>query len=78
MDHIPKVVNGRVGALLEDKLERDNFDYTVDALGKVTIMDKRAESDVCFSVDLRDVLQREVGQLSGGELQRFAIGVVAV
>jgi ATP-binding cassette subfamily E protein 1 len=23
-------------------------------------------------------LQREVGQLSGGELQRFAIGVVAV
>ncbi|CAO3582043.1 unnamed protein product [Absidia cylindrospora] len=60
VDHIPKVVNGRVGALLEDKLERDNFDYTVDSL------------------DLRDVLQREVGQLSGGELQRFAIGVVAV
>jgi translation initiation factor RLI1 len=34
VDHIPKVVSGRVGALLEDKLERDNFDYTVDALGK--------------------------------------------
>lgn len=29
-------------------------------------------------LDLQDVLQREVNQLSGGELQRFAIGVVCV
>lgn len=28
--------------------------------------------------ELRGVLNREVGQLSGGELQRFAIAVVAV
>ncbi|CAO3622538.1 unnamed protein product [Cunninghamella echinulata] len=60
VDHIPKVVNGKVGALLEDKLDRDNLDYVIGDL------------------DLRDVLQREVGQLSGGELQRFAIGIVAV
>lgn len=32
----------------------------------------------CSHADLQDVLQREVGQLSGGELQRFAIGVVCV
>lgn len=30
------------------------------------------------SIELKGVLGREVGQLSGGELQRFAIGVVAV
>ena len=29
-------------------------------------------------LDLMDVQDREIGQLSGGELQRFAIGVVAV
>jgi ATP-binding cassette subfamily E protein 1 len=32
----------------------------------------------CSHTDLQEVLQREVGQLSGGELQRFAIGVVCV
>ncbi|KAJ2076542.1 Fe-S cluster-binding ribosome biosynthesis protein, partial [Coemansia sp. RSA 988] len=34
--------------------------------------------DVVRDLDLRDVLTREVGQLSGGELQRFAIGIVAI
>lgn len=29
-------------------------------------------------LDLSDVLDREVGQLSGGELQRFAIAVVCI
>ncbi|KAI9261398.1 P-loop containing nucleoside triphosphate hydrolase protein [Phascolomyces articulosus] len=60
VDHIPKVVSGQVGQLLEDKLERNNFDEMLEEL------------------ELRGVLQREVGQLSGGELQRFAIAVVAV
>ncbi|KAG1172107.1 hypothetical protein G6F36_011616 [Rhizopus arrhizus] len=60
VDHIPKVVNGKVGQLLEDKHERNNMEEMIDML------------------DLKDVLNREVGQLSGGELQRFAIGVVAV
>ncbi|KAG1181163.1 hypothetical protein G6F36_010081 [Rhizopus arrhizus] len=60
VDHIPKVVNGKVGQLLEDKHERNNMEEMIDML------------------DLKDVLTREVGQLSGGELQRFAIGVVAV
>ncbi|KAI9495728.1 translation initiation factor RLI1 [Zychaea mexicana] len=60
VDHIPKVVSGKVGQLLEDKLERNNFDEMIEEL------------------ELKGVLSREVGQLSGGELQRFAIGVVAV
>ena len=29
-------------------------------------------------LDLLDVQDREIGQLSGGELQRFAIAIVAV
>jgi len=60
VDHIPKAVSGKVGALLDAKLERDN------------------REDIIAALDLQDVLQREVGQLSGGELQRFAIGVVCV
>lgn len=31
-----------------------------------------------FQMDLNHVLDRDVGVLSGGELQRFAIGIVAV
>ncbi|CAO3682658.1 unnamed protein product [Rhizopus microsporus] len=60
VDHIPKVVSGKVAQLLQDKHERNNMEDIIDAL------------------DLKDVLTREVSQLSGGELQRFAIGVVAV
>ncbi|CDH54417.1 translation initiation factor rli1 [Lichtheimia corymbifera JMRC:FSU:9682] len=60
VDHIPKVVNGKVGQLLEDKMERNNLDEMIDEL------------------ELKGIMNREVGQLSGGELQRFAIGVVAV
>lgn len=29
-------------------------------------------------IDLKEILQREVGQLSGGELQRFAISMVCI
>lgn len=29
-------------------------------------------------IDLKEILQREVGQLSGGELQRFAISIVCI
>ncbi|KAG2173208.1 hypothetical protein INT43_004582 [Umbelopsis isabellina] len=60
VDHIPKAVSGKVGALLDAKLERNN------------------REDIIAALDLQDVLQREVNQLSGGELQRFAIGVVCV
>jgi ATP-binding cassette subfamily E protein 1 len=60
VDHIPKAVSGKVGALLDAKLERNN------------------REDIISALDLQDVLQREVNQLSGGELQRFAIGVVCV
>lgn len=38
--------------------------------------DKKAE--LCNDLELNQVIDRNVGDLSGGELQRFAIAVVAV
>ncbi|KAG0040201.1 Fe-S cluster-binding ribosome biosynthesis protein [Podila clonocystis] len=60
VDHLPKAVSGKVGALLEAKQELDNRQMMIDHL------------------DLKEILQREVGQLSGGELQRFAISIVCI
>lgn len=60
VDNIPKAIKGKVGEILKNKCERDNFEEIVDAL------------------DLTDVLDRDIENLSGGELQRFAIAVVAV
>ncbi|KAJ1725137.1 Fe-S cluster-binding ribosome biosynthesis protein [Coemansia biformis] len=40
--------------------------------------DKGNAKEVVQMLDLRSVLTREVSQLSGGELQRFAIGMVCV
>ena len=66
VDHIPRAVRGQVGAILKKK-------------------DERSESEGwdCFDwaiteAELKHVLDREVGVLSGGELQRFAIAAVAV
>ena len=38
--------------------------------------DKKAE--LCADLELNQVIDRNVGDLSGGELQRFAIAVVAI
>ena len=43
------------------------------ALDKKDIFDEAVEQ-----LELGDVLEREVGQLSGGELQRFIIGLTCV
>ncbi len=34
--------------------------------------------EMIAELDLQDVLEREISQLSGGELQRFAIAVTCV
>ena len=42
-------------------------------------VDKRgAMEDAVEMLDLKDVLTREIGQLSGGELQRFIIAMTCV
>jgi len=40
--------------------------------------EKKNMGDICNQLDLNVVLERDVDQLSGGELQRFAIAVVCV
>ncbi|KAF9158603.1 Fe-S cluster-binding ribosome biosynthesis protein [Actinomortierella ambigua] len=74
--------------ILEDNLKAIIKPQYVDHLpkavsGKVTdLLDSKLELDnrqrMIDDLDLKDILQREVGQLSGGELQRFAISIVCV
>ena len=40
--------------------------------------ERNLKEDLCHDLDLIQVLDRDVGDLSGGELQRFAIAVVAI
>lgn len=66
VDHIPKAIRGKVGDILKQKDERSE-----------------QEGWDCLSWAIREaelghLLEREVGVLSGGELQRFAIAAVAV
>jgi ATP-binding cassette, sub-family E, member 1 len=45
----------------------------------LTQKDERDQkSELCVDLELNQVLDRNVGDLSGGELQRFAIAVVAM
>ncbi|GMH80505.1 hypothetical protein TL16_g08572, partial [Triparma laevis f. inornata] len=66
VDHIPRAVRGEVGKILQAKDERSEAEG-FDALQWVL---DRAE--------LNHVVDREVGVLSGGELQRFAIAAVCI
>jgi ATP-binding cassette subfamily E protein 1 len=66
VDHIPRAVRGQVGAILKKKDERSELEGW-DVLDWATT-----------EAELKHVMGREVGVLSGGELQRFAIAAVAV
>ena len=62
VDHIPRAVKGTM---------------TVSQMldGKLELDNKQK---MCDDLELNDVLTREVGQLSGGELQRFAIAMSCI
>jgi len=62
VDHIPKAVKGTVRPVIEGKDERG-------------VRDELIRKD---KLDIEKVLDREVINLSGGELQRFAICVAAI
>lgn len=66
VDHIPRAVRGLVGDILKKKDERSAVEEW-DCLDWATT-----------NAELKHVMDREVGVLSGGELQRFAIAAVAV
>lgn len=79
VDHIPKAVSGRVLAVLEAKTERDNAQEMIDLMGQfANVMVASHRFDTTPLADLRQCLDRDVGALSGGELQRFAIAIVCV
>ena len=62
VDQIPKMVRGKVGDLLQAKHTSKEITY----------------EKVMTLLDLQDLLERHVDQLSGGELQRFAIGIAVI
>ena len=66
VDHIPRAIRGKVGDILKTKDERTESEGW-DVLDWAT-----------SEGELKHVMDREVGVLSGGELQRFAIAAVAV
>lgn len=66
VDHIPKAVKGKVGDILKQKDERTEIEGWDCLDWAIT------------EAELKHVLDRDVRVLSGGELQRFAIAVVAV
>jgi ATP-binding cassette subfamily E protein 1 len=62
VDHIPRAIKGH--ATVSDMLD-----------GK---MERDNKAEIVASLDLEPVMDRGVKQLSGGELQRFAIGMSCV
>ena len=62
VDHIPRAIKGEL---------------TVSQM-----LDSKLELDnkklMCDELELNEVLDRQVGQLSGGELQRFAIAMTCI
>ncbi|KAL6654791.1 hypothetical protein ACP70R_008256 [Stipagrostis hirtigluma subsp. patula] len=74
--------------ILEDNLKAIIKPQYVDHIPKAVqgnvgqVLDQKDERDMkaelCVDLELNQVIDRNVGDLSGGELQRFAIAVVAV
>ncbi|KAG9133414.1 hypothetical protein Leryth_013231 [Lithospermum erythrorhizon] len=74
--------------ILEDNLKAIIKPQYVDHIPKAVqgnvgqVLDQKDERDhkeiLCADLELNQVLDRNVGDLSGGELQRFAIAVVAI
>ena len=62
VDHIPKAIKGNM-----------TVDQMLDS--KVQLDNKQ---QMCDDLELNHVLTREVHQLSGGELQRFAIAMSCI
>lgn len=74
--------------IIEDNLKAITKPQYVDQIprhvsGKVKeLLEKKHENgrleEMIEELDLQDVLDRDISQLSGGELQRFAIALVCV
>lgn len=81
-NYFTKVLEDNIKALIKpqyvDQIPRaikDNRTVSMMLDGKLEL-DNKAE--MCELLELNEVLQREPGQLSGGELQRFAIAIACI
>ena len=79
VDQIPKALKGTdrsVEALLKARSQMDNFERILDVLG---MNGANGYLNLSYgNIELHQVLDRDIDKLSGGELQRFAIGIVCV
>ena len=81
VDQIPKAVkqaDRSVATLLKARAseEMNNYEQMLDILGLFD--DRLLQEDKLTPAELRHILDRDLDQLSGGELQRFAIALVCV
>ncbi len=72
VNQVSRVIKGRVGDIIKSKIETDSGDSSNET-SKEAIFEK-----IVLDLDLTHILNREIEELSGGELQRFCIAVVAV
>ena len=79
VDQIPKAVKGptkQVGNLIEQRAQAQNLDEILEVLGRQYL--NTVSTDMLILLELKQVYDRDIDLLSGGELQRFAIGTVCV
>lgn len=80
VDQIPKAVKSAdktVKYLIEGRSQMDNLTEVLDVLGEWIYFGKTIV-EVDNKAELNHVMDRDINLLSGGELQRFAIGTVCV
>ena len=80
VDQIPKALKGAdrtVETLLTARSQMDNLEEIKQVLGRALCLGTGMIVPNIV-IELEQVLDRDVNLLSGGELQRFAIGIVCV
>jgi len=82
-NYFTKMLENNLKALIKvqyvDSISKDPKIGKVIVGKRLSVLDKRGWlPQVVEALDLESILEREVGQLSGGELQRFVIGITAI
>jgi ATP-binding cassette, sub-family E, member 1 len=81
VDQIPKAVktgDKSVSALIKGRAGMDNMEEVLEVLGTCIPEYSLRPGPLTATLELNHVLDRDINLLSGGELQRFAIGTVCV
>jgi len=79
-NYFTKILEDNLKAIIKPQYV-DNIPHHIRGTAEKILASKDERSireEICKSLELTKVLDRDIGALSGGELQRFAIGVVCV